>query len=165
MPRLLFLAGIPASGKSHFGQWLEAECGYLHIDAEIPNELERLSLREAWDEACKTQDCSRFARVLLDSGRPSVFNWGFPVGCLPLVVALKHAGFSTWWFDADLPAARVEHIASGKPAQSFDNQVRAIQACQNEITAQLAPNTICTLTPNGHRVPAKVILSAIRHAV
>lgn len=158
----IFLAGIPASGKSYFGRWLEAEHGYLHIDAEIPNELERLSLRDSWNEACNTHNCSHFAEVLRECGKPIVFNWGFPVGCLPLAVALKRTGFSVWWFDADVSAARTAYIAGGKSVQDFDIQVRDIQVNMIEIVTQLTPNTIFALTAAGNRMTPSKILSAIK---
>jgi hypothetical protein len=76
-PRLLFIAGIPAAGKSHFGQWLAAHQGYLHIDPEENTLLDDLASRDAWKTCWSARRCEPFANQLRQHARV-LFNWGFP---------------------------------------------------------------------------------------
>jgi shikimate kinase len=32
--QILFLAGVPATGKSSYGRWLEENHGFIHVDVE-----------------------------------------------------------------------------------------------------------------------------------
>jgi|HubBroStandDraft_1064217.scaffolds.fasta_scaffold690930_1 hypothetical protein len=95
-PQLLFIAGVPSSGKTCFFKWLEAEHGYIHIDAEIPGEIDARGLRGAWDRSWSPQpDCAGFAEAISKLGKPTAFNWGFKPDHLPVAEALKRAGFSS----------------------------------------------------------------------
>jgi hypothetical protein len=157
-PDHIFVAGIPSTGKTHFGRWLQAEHGYLHIDAEVEGELDRLGLREVWNIAVASQDCTRLASVLHTRGAPAVFNWGFPLVCLPIAAALKHAGFSSWWFEGDIAAARREHCRLGKDTGAFHTQLVAIQAHAAKITELFAPNILAVLDGNAGRMSPDVVL-------
>ena len=159
---LLFLAGIPCSGKTHFGQWLEGEHGYLHIDAEVQGELDRVDLREVWETACANQDCSALAAALRARGAPAIFNWGFPPACLPVAAALKRAGFSSWWFAGDHAAARREHALLGRSTEDFDIQWAAIQSQFQQIAALFHPNIVTVLGAKGERMTPQEILQRIQ---
>ena len=115
MNDLVFIAGIPASGKSHFGRWLESKYGFVHIDPEENNRLDSLSIHDVWDACFISRDCAPFAQALRRLKEPVVFNWGFPVPCLPVAAALKEAGFDSWWLDADTARARTEFERLGNP--------------------------------------------------
>jgi hypothetical protein len=164
-PRLIFVAGIPSTGKTHFGRWLNAEHGYLHVDAEVEGELDRLGLREVWNIAVVSLDCTRLASVLHTRGASAVFNWGFPPVCLPVAAALKRAGFSSWWFEGDISAARREHRRLGKDIDAFDTQLVAIQAHAAQITALFAPNILAVLDGNAGRMSPDAVLQRMRSAV
>lgn len=163
-PSLIFIAGIPASGKSHFGRWLAARHGYLHVDAELPNELEQAGLRRLWNEAVRSGGCSALGDELRRRGQPVVFDWGFPVKRISLAAALKRAGFASWWFDADLQAARRAHGTSGKSLTAFDAQVAAIASSISQVASLFAPNILRTVGPRGGRMPARDIYARIRGA-
>ena len=49
--RNLFIAGVPATGKSWLGSWLAQEHGYLHIDAEEAGgeDFDSVNIRNEWD--------------------------------------------------------------------------------------------------------------------
>jgi hypothetical protein len=164
-PQLLFVAGIPGTGKSHFGQWLAHNRGYIHVDAEIPGDLERAGLRSLWDEAYRTAECIRLAEHIRRLGRPLIFNWGFPLHSLPIAVALKTAGFDSWWFDADLIAARQAFSEHGLNGNSFDLQVASIQSSTQSINALFEPKKILVLDKLGARLPPEEIFSRICHSV
>src|SRR5438128_1643820 len=104
-PPLLFIAGMPASGKSFFGRWLKDHQGYVHIDPEENTMLDDLAARDSWNRCWSAQHCAPFADSLRQLGRV-VFNWGFPTELVGVAAALKNAGFSAWWFDAPQDIAR-----------------------------------------------------------
>src|SRR6202035_927008 len=138
--RRIFLAGIPASGKSHFGAWLEATHGFVHIDAEIVGgKLDQLGLHGVWDSSLTAENCSAFVEAAQALGSAIVLNWGFPTRHLPFVRTLKGSGFAMWWFDGSVPKARAEYLRLGKAERDFDMQVAAIEIARREIDAVFAP--------------------------
>ena len=54
--RRLFIAGVPATGKSLLGQWLAENHGYIHIDAERDGgaDLDRVGIHNKWDDLIST---------------------------------------------------------------------------------------------------------------
>lgn len=163
IPPLLFIAGVPSSGKSHFASWLASERGYLHIDAEMPKAIADAGLQRQWDEALNTGNCAGLADELRSRGVPAVFNWGFPIGCLPLAAALKTAGFASWWFDADIPAARLAHAGAGKSLVAFDQQVAVVVASRASIEAVFSPNILVVLHASGERASVQEIYAHIEN--
>jgi hypothetical protein len=55
---LLLVAGIPATGKSHFGRWLSQEYKYVHVDIEETGRLEGLHLGAVWSSTFQTGNVS-----------------------------------------------------------------------------------------------------------
>src|SRR5262249_2021886 len=100
MERLLFIAGIPGCSKSTFGEWLEANRRFRHIDMET-DDLDRFGLREEWNAFWLARDLDT---ILPSLGRLSpniVIDWGFPPSLLGVVSNLKPRGADLWWFDGD----------------------------------------------------------------
>jgi hypothetical protein len=128
--KLIFLAGIPSSGKSHFGEWLKINHDFIHIDAE-KNDLDRLDIHELWNASISQNDASSFVAKLLEFKKSVILNWGFPKHCLPFVTKLKQSGFNMVWFDADIKQARIKHENCGKSLQDFDKQIPGIQSIQD----------------------------------
>jgi hypothetical protein len=156
--RILFLAGIPGSGKSTFGRWLQSAHGVLHIDAERDNKLVSLGLKGAWDQGFVTGSFAEFTQAVHRLGAPVILDWGFPVGCLNAAIAIRSAGFSSWWFEADLQLARREFLMRGDArAQSFDSQVLEINRNREAIDRAFHPNIIEVLSATGGRLAAEVI--------
>ncbi|MFZ0816098.1 MAG: hypothetical protein WAM78_11295 [Candidatus Sulfotelmatobacter sp.] len=155
---------MPATGKSHFGKWLETEQGYVHVDAEMPGQLARIGVHGLWDRSIETGDATALASALCSLGSPVVINWGFPPPLLPFVRALKDAGLALWWFDAEAAVSRAEYIRAGRPTQAFDTQFRGIAAARQVIEAMFAPNIITTLDANAVRLSPATIFHAICNA-
>jgi len=163
--KLLYLAGFPASGKSSFGRWLESQKGFLHIDPEEDARLEELGVDPAWQQCVAQEGCDNFSAALLEIGRPVVFNWGFPVRCLPVVASLKRAGFSCWWFEADLGQARRAFQKRPKGAlQDFETQVTGIASQRPGIRAVFGKNSLVTLNKHGARLQPATIWARINAA-
>lgn len=49
----IFLAGVPATGKTYFGNWLEKNHNYVHLDIEndesVKNHNLQNNVREFWN--------------------------------------------------------------------------------------------------------------------
>jgi len=154
--RLVHLAGLPASGKSYFGQWAEKRFGVLHLDVEkgpLP-----LGLDAFWHKCFEEADVTSFVESLRSLNRSVLINWGFPVSCLPIVNLLKSAGVTLWWFDADPDQARREFVKRADVAlAAFERQIADISREWRSIQTTFEPNIITTLAANGQRVaPAEL---------
>lgn len=158
LPHQMLIAGIPSAGKSYFGDWLETHHGFLHIDDVSGNRLRLYGLHQAWEESLLARDARPFIDELQKCGRPAVLNWGFPLDSLAFVGLLKHAGLTLWWFDADIKAARREHIRNGRDVTAFDVQVTDIAAHRTQIDMLFQPNVLHVLSPQGERMPPEEIL-------
>lgn len=159
---LLLISGIPASGKSHFGRWLEKEKLFIHIDAEKDGKIKKLGLEQSWGYCFSHRNATPFLKAVQGLNNPVVFNWGFPVSCLPVINILKRAGFKIWWFDADYDVARAEFIKRGDvPVQRFDIQVPAITQNWAAIETVFSRNIIRTLEADGTRLNPEDIYKRI----
>jgi shikimate kinase len=164
---LVLLAGIPASGKSHFGRWLEEQRGFLHLDVEKDGRLATLRLEGAWTRCFEMQDVTTFVSQIRAMNRPVLVNWGFPVHCLEMVKQLKSQGLVLWWFSADPEQAEREFKKRGDvPLAAFERQMTAISQHWNAIEAVFRPNVVTTLDSLGGRTdPAELFESMFGRAV
>jgi hypothetical protein len=162
--RVLLLSGVPAAGKSYFGQWLESNEGFLHFDVENDDHLDQHLLKHLWDESFVPGDgAARFVDALRHLSCPVVLDWGFPPSWLDVVAMLKTAGVQIWWFDADQEAARKAYIARGdRPIECFERQIAKISRHWAEIRAVFEPQLIPTLKPNGDRMPPEHIWRLVK---
>jgi len=161
----IFLAGTPASGKSHFGDWLETNHGFVHIDAEKPGELARLDLHSSWEHLLRTGDGEEFLLRLAALGRPVVFNWGFPLRFLLVVRRLIASGFIPCWFDADVKEARRLFLRrAGVDPEAFEIQVAQIERRRSDIQSTFAPNIFHVLNGLGEHTPPEEIYASLRAA-
>lgn len=161
IPRHMLIAGIPSAGKTYFGDWLATRHGFLHIDDVSGNRLRLYGLHLAWEQSLLARDARPFIAELQKRDQPAVLNWGFPLDSLAFVGLLKHAGLTLWWFDADLKAARREHIRNGRDIKAFDVQVADIAAHRTQIDMLFQPNVLQVLSPRGERMPPEAILEAM----
>jgi hypothetical protein len=160
---LLLIAGIPATGKSHFGQWLSREHGYVHVDVEKACRLEILGLRATWDACFQSGDASPFVADLRALGSPVAVDWGFPPDLLHIVRALKREGVGVWWFDGDRARAREEFVKRGTvPVANFDAQMPRIEFRWAEIRDAFGLNRIDVLASSGQRMSPEEIWGILR---
>ncbi|SRR6266545_369041 len=92
----LFLAGVPAVGKSWLGTWLAEQRGYVHIDAERNGgfDFDRAGVHDEWNELIETGRAKSFLTAVRRLAKPVVINWGFPTRYLYIVSALQCRGSS-----------------------------------------------------------------------
>jgi hypothetical protein len=94
---VLLISGVPASGKTHFGAWLERTKGFIHIDyeKEMPR-LKREGLWPTWAGFLSSRNAKPFVEALRALGSPVVWDWGFPPEAIAAVGTLKREGFQIW---------------------------------------------------------------------
>ena len=102
MKDIVLIAGIPASGKTSFGDYLRDRKHFLHIDLEAPDG----SFLYALTKSVRVGRVDGFLEALKGNATRIVLTWGFHTDDLNIVQALKRAGVELWWFDADEEAAR-----------------------------------------------------------
>ena len=161
LSRALLIAGIPSSGKTYFGEWLATHHGYLHIDDVNGNCLRGHGLQPAWEESLRGRDARPFIAALQQRSRPAVLNWDFPLDSLAFVGLLKHAGMDLWWFEADVNAARREHLRSGRDSLSFDTRVADVAAHRTQIDVLFRPHVLRVLSSRGEHMPPEAIYDAM----
>jgi hypothetical protein len=151
MNDMMLLAGVPACGKTSFGDYLRDKKHFLHVDLEA---FEGSYLHGIWEASLRVGRLELFVETLKQQTMRIVLTWGFDPIHLNIVRALKAAGIELWWFDADEEAARKRFLARGTvPIERFDAQLARIRAARAEIEACFRPQIIQTLTANGSYLP------------
>ena len=163
MHDILLISGVPASGKSYFGQWLERTASFLHFDVEKDGRLERRRLKPFWDLCFTNETVRPLVKALRAQASPVVLDWGFPPEWLSVVAMLKSEGVGIWWFNADHAAARRAFIKRGDVSlECFDRQIAKITRAWPNIKGLFEPQIITTLGSDDKRVSRAEILRAIQ---
>src|SRR5262249_48687377 len=107
---LIFLAGVPATGKSTYGQWLEDRHGFIHVDFETSQED---PIKSGIYQKFMQGDVNSFHNHFLSLETNIILSWGFvpDKSLLTYLQALKDKGVEMWWFNADRLVAREAFIA------------------------------------------------------
>jgi hypothetical protein len=163
----LFIGGVPATGKSWLGNWLAAEQGYLHIDAETDNgaHFNRASAHPEWDALIATGRAKSFVDAIRRLSKPVVVNWGFPTRNLYVITALQEEGVQAWWLNADRSQARAAFEARGGiDVRCFDNQMNDIEREWTLIKSVFGRRMISGLRPDGSQRRPEDMWSEIKAA-
>lgn len=121
-----FVSGVPCTGKTWLGSWLQENEGFQHVDAEKDKgrDLDTLGIHEEWDMVVQTGRAEALARKISTLSNPVILNWGFPLSYMYFVRALQVAGIPAWWIRADPSQARDAFtIRGGINVQCFDKQI------------------------------------------
>ncbi len=149
--KIIFISGVPATGKSYFGTWLEEEKNFIHFDVEKDDHLEEYNIKQDWDNCFKTGQTETFVKKLQKLQKSVVLNWGFPTEFLVFVQALKTEGIQIWWFDAEHTVARYAFLTRGGISlHFFDKQVGGIRKDWEKIESTFSPNILKTLQDDGN---------------
>jgi hypothetical protein len=141
------IGGVPACGKTTFGDYLRDKKGYLHVDMESFQDSWH---HRIWEAARRADDLTLFVELLAREGRPVVLTWGFHPSDLDIVKALRALDVFIWWFDADEAAARTNYIARGTgEIAAFDAQIQRIKKSWSAIHPIVSPRIIRTLDESG----------------
>ena len=179
LPRLLLVCGLPATGKTTFGDWLCDTHEYIHLDLESRDCLVTSGLPEFWSERIwdlNDQELRDFFDYLLTHDRATVMTWAFHTDLLPLVRSLVGYGCQPWWFDADRVAARHAFrtrkriikegvIVVGEPdMRNYDWHISSLDQHQEEIASIFNGNTVETLLADGTRLTCTDIWTLINRS-
>ena len=160
---LILLSGFPASGKSHFGEWLKLNRGYLHIDAELPDGFGSRGLKHLWDCGINSCDFTQFASAI---GRPAVVNWGFPVTYISQVRGIVQAGFVPIWLNATDAAARIAYARRGTGYPSaLETQLQGIKSGWQSIHDVFAPRIFLAIEDSGVHIPPESLCKNIEELI
>ncbi len=175
-PQLLLICGMPATGKTTFGDWLRDEHGYFHLDLESRDCLASNGLPPLWPERIWNLDKSRLTDVfayLRSLHRGTVMTWAFHTDLIPLVADLVRHGCQPWWFEGDRLAARKAHgmrkriitqgvAHPGAPdMQAYDSYVASLVQHWAGIAPIFGGNILRTLHPDDTRPPYKAIWDCV----
>jgi len=156
----LFVAGVPATGKSWLGQWLAEKHGYVHIDAERDGgiDFDRAGVHNEWNDLISTGRAGTFVRAIGRLPNPVIVNWGFPTRYLYVVSALQAEGVRTWWLHAQRHLARQAFVARGGIAPVlFDQQMADIERKWLLIASVFGSRVVEGLNSNGsQRTPEEL---------
>ena len=106
-PRLLLLTGIPGTGKTEMGKYLEETQGFLHVNREMHSPPEF------------SKDPAPF---LASTERDIVASWGFrpkEMEDVQGILQLVSLGFRGVWFDGHRPWA-LEQILRDRPQKEWE---------------------------------------------
>jgi hypothetical protein len=141
----ILVNGVYATRKTTFGNWLQSTHGIKHIDLEAIGKEERDSL--------PSQISSRNDDLIL--------TWGVPMeaDAFQVVRAFANASAVPWWFDADLPLARIEYVRrSGERAARahFDPHMARLAAAEEMLGEIYQDRRIRVLTEARFLDPAEI---------
>ncbi len=144
--RIILIAGIPATGKSYFGEWLRLNHDFIHIDVEDAPSKRLLGVYDAWDHFLTTRDVLPLFSVLDKYQQDVVIDWGFPASHLPWVVDLNKAGAELWWFEGDSAVASSQFTRRNtRPILEFYAQVPGLRFAWPEISKVFGANCVKVL--------------------
>jgi hypothetical protein len=152
-PQSILLAGIPATGKSTFGNWLEQQKGYFHLDFDEEDVVEQRGFKREQQLLWKHGQSEPLHASLLARKQPIVLNWGFAPHFLPLVKQLLMWGFIPVWFTATPAVARVASIRRGGiDIKYFDQYMAGLDEVYEDVMAVFGHSIIRTLRDDGTRM-------------
>jgi hypothetical protein len=158
--KIILVAGMPAAGKTSFGDYLRDKKDFLHVDIE---EFEGSYFHAVWVAALKLKDMSLFLNTLKERNPNAILSWGFHLDDLQIAADLKKAGVRLWWFDADEARARERFLARGGCAiEVFEAQVKRIRNNRGKIEELFQPNILTTLRPDNGSMTFGEIFEAVR---
>lgn len=142
MKKIITISGIPGTGKSTFGKWLEKEKGFIYWDLEHET-LEELGERTNLGFEGES-NIGSFLIKMNSINNVGVIDWGFdPEIGLEIIQNLKKNGIDIWWFDGDRNAARDSFKNRGDVSEELlDIQMKKIERCWGKIEGLYGDNII-----------------------
>ena len=149
----IFLAGVPATGKSTYGNWLEQAHAFVHVDLEESqtDPTKRIVQSLMWKEP------ERILKYLDTLHRDVVLNQGFPPGeqSIAYLQQLRERGIVLWWFNGERQAARHEFEKRNQQygphaidIRAFDYQMDQIEKYRKPLEDLFQPNILEVLKPD-----------------
>ena len=133
-PQRLMITGIPGTGKTCIGNFLEAHYGFTHYDIEKR-------------ETCAQfrADRAAFVERALSLGPSVVVTWGFPpydCDAVHTIQKMKARGFKLFWFEGDHACAREAWLCRVRKeiAEEFSDPVmreRRLKSKESDLDRQM----------------------------
>lgn len=147
--RIIVFTGIPGSGKSAFGKYLQNKHRYTYISLE-DSEWEDKKLQSLWDNAFEAKReynaVEKLVCYLHDTYENVVLDWGFSIDQMRVVELLKRQWCEIIWFSCSTVVARKRFIKKNKnSATYFDTKVKSIEENTEKIIKNLNPKVIGVL--------------------
>lgn len=162
--KIILLCGMPASGKSTFGKYLQDKHGYTYISME-DNVWPDKKMQSLWNDVFEPKSQYRkvemFIRYLQEYYENVVLDWGFPMTQIRLVQLLKRHGCEIIWFSCSVPIARERYIKrkDGRLISDFDTQIKNIEENNDVLIKELDPKVIDVLNKDKTEKTIKQIYS------
>ena len=140
---VVFISGLPATGKSTFARFLHRNHGFTHYNLECFPSGWPHDLRDLWNSSR-----NRFLRKVRNLHGTVAIEWGFPPIRIDWALELRDAGARPIWFTGDQGRLREFFEARGGiDVQDFDVQVAAIRA--SDPNAKLGGQVVEVLRGDG----------------
>ena len=160
---IYLISGIPASGKTWFGDWLRDNRGFVHLDIES-EAFQDSQLGAYFRRLLLIKEACLFPCQLRRIHPRVVITWGFPFEAyISAVKSLESGSAQTWWFDADIGRASEEWVrAKRQPISHATAQFDDLQNRREQIISYYGSRILRTLESSGERKPPEEIARALR---
>lgn len=154
----LLIAGIPATGKSTFGDWLEGQQSYLHLDFDEEDRVAQRGFGTEQQLLWHHQQGEPLRQALLARHQPIVITWGFAPQFLPTVRHIVTWGLVPVWFTAMPAVARQAFIARGGiDVRFFDQYLALLAPHEAELMTIFGSHSVRPLSDDGARLACSTI--------
>ena len=155
---MLFITGIPGSGKTSFGNWLQATQGYYHFDMEA--DLRDRHFKRLWSDGFDTDDYSAFIAEVQKLGSEVVLTWGYPEQAILLAKRTARLGVLSFWFGGDLETARRAWLRRERLPEDYERtslfEVICGQFTESDVVDVFGDRIVCAVTGAGHTTPEEI---------
>ncbi|MBL9142868.1 MAG: hypothetical protein JNM99_04220 [Verrucomicrobiaceae bacterium] len=161
----IVISGVPACGKTSFGDWLRDNRSFKHLDMEATAQHDQT--RQLWTyfasgQRAKVEEALQKLRAGFER---LVVTWGFVPNetGLGILSTFRDQGYELWWFTGPIDKAREEWVRrDNRPdSQLFDGQMANIGRAKHALNSLYAETTIQTLEADGSRMPSEAIEARI----
>lgn len=147
--KLVLLCGIPATGKSAFGKYLQEKYNYTYISIDDESWQDK-KMQSLWNHIFQAKSeydaVEKFACYLHENYKNVVLDWGFPMDKIRIAELLKRQWFEIVWLSCSTSLARQRFLQKHKnSATYFDTQIKNIKDNTDRIFKNLEPKVIDVL--------------------
>lgn len=147
--KIILICGIPGSGKSTFGKYLQDKHKYTYVPMDVSEWFDK-EMQSLWNKVFEAKRqynaVEKFVCYLHDNYENVVLDWNFPITQLEVVELLKRQWCEIIWLSTSIPIARKRFLKKNiNSATYFDSQVKSIDENKDKIIKNLNPKIINAL--------------------